>query len=137
MMLDNRRSGRDLRELSRLMTDVLPTYEQELCIRADASELERVRRWVAAVAAPCGFDRRQRFRAMAAVHEALAAQLAGGARKRTTMSLRARWSRGCLTFWIRAAFELEPGLGTQIMRLCARDVEVIRAHGGTIVRLST
>ena len=120
-----------------MMTDVLPTYEQELCIRADSSELERVRRWVAAVAAPCGFDRRQRFRAMAAVHEALAAQIAGSARKRTTMSLRALWSRGCLTFWIRSPFELEPGLGTQIMRVCVRDVEVIRAHGGTIVRLST
>jgi hypothetical protein len=118
------------------MTDMLPTYEQELCIAADCSELERVRRWIAAVAAPCGFDRRQRFRAMTAVHEAVAAQLRGGARKRRNVSVRALWSGGCLTFWIRSPFELEPGLGTQIMRLCARDVEVIRAHGGTIVRLS-
>jgi hypothetical protein len=118
------------------MTDVLPTYEQELCIRADASELERVRRWVAAVAAPCGFDRRQRFRAMAAVHEALAAQLAGGGRESSNVSVRALWSRGCLTFWIRSPFALEPGLGTQIMRLCARGVEVVPAQGGTIVRLS-
>jgi hypothetical protein len=44
--VDNRRSGRDLRELagisSRLMTDVLPTHEQELCIPADCSELELI-----------------------------------------------------------------------------------------------
>lgn len=114
---------------------MLPTYEQELCIAADSSELERVRQWVAAVAAPCGFDRRQRFLAVAAVHEAVAAQLPLAGRRRGSVSVRALWSRGRLTFWIRSPFELEPGLGTQIMRRCARDVDVVPARGGTIVRL--
>jgi hypothetical protein len=118
------------------MITQLPTYEQELCLSAQSSELERVRSWVAAVAAPCGFDRDQRFRAVAAVHEAVAAQLAGGAGKRGNVWVRALWCQGRLTFWIRSPFELQPGLGTQIMRLCALDVGVLPARGGTIVRLS-
>jgi len=32
------------------MTAPLATYEQELCLSAQSSELERVRSWVAAVA---------------------------------------------------------------------------------------
>ena len=117
------------------MAHVLPVYEQELCIAGDCAELDRVRSWVAAVAAPCGFDRRDRFRAMTAVHEAVAAQVRGGGRKHCSVSVRALWSGGRLTFWIRSPFRLTPGLGTQIMRLCARDVEVVPTHGGTIVRL--
>ncbi|HYZ28855.1 MAG TPA: hypothetical protein VE570_07350 [Thermoleophilaceae bacterium] len=117
------------------MTDAPARYEEELCIAADCSELDRVRSWVAAVAAPFGLDRRGRFRAITAVHEALAAQLGPGRHKRSSASVRALWAGGRLTFWIRSPFKLEPGLGTQIMRHCARDVEVVRTKGGSIVRL--
>ena len=112
------------------------TYEQELCIAADCSELERVRSFAAAVAAHCGFDRRARFQAMTAVHEAVACQLNGGTLRRRSVSVRALWSGGCLTFWIRSQLKLEPGLGTQIMRLCARDVYILPGQAGTTVRLS-
>jgi hypothetical protein len=113
------------------------TYEQELCIAADCSELERVRSFATAVAAHCGFDRRARFQAMTAVHEAVACQLNGETpRRRRSVSVRALWSGGCLTFWIRSPLRLEPGLGTQIMRLCARDVYILPQQGGTTVRLS-
>jgi hypothetical protein len=118
------------------MTDVVPTFEQELRIRADSSELGRVRSFAAAVAAHCGFDRGARFRAMTAVHEAVAGQLLGGGQLRSSVSVRALWSGGSLTFWIRSPFKLEPGLGTQIMRLCARDVHVVPGQSGTTVRLS-
>ena len=118
------------------MTEVIPTFEQELCIRADCSELGRVRSFAAAVAAHCGFDRRARFRAMTAVHEAVAGQLPSVSQTRSSVSVRALWSGGRLTFWIRSPFQLEPGLGTQLMKLCARDVHVVPGSGGTTVRLS-
>jgi hypothetical protein len=112
------------------------TFEQELCIAADSSQLGRVRRFTTAVAAHCGYDRRARFSAMTAVHEAVACQLAAAGRSRRTVSVRALWSGGALTFWIRSPFQLEPGLGTQIMRLCARDVHVLPGQAGTTVRIS-
>jgi len=112
------------------------TYEQELCIAADSSQLRRVRSFASAVAAHCGYDRRARFTAMTAVHEAVASQLTAVERSRRSVSVRALWTGGCLTFWIRTPFQLEPGLGTQIMRLCARDVYILPAQGGTTVRLS-
>jgi hypothetical protein len=118
------------------MTEAVPTFEQELCIRADSSELGRVRSFAAAVAAHCGFDRGSRFRAMTAVHEAVAGQLVAGGRTRSSVSVRALWSGGHLTFWIRSPFQLEPGLGTQLMKLCAQDVFVLPGQSGTTVRLS-
>jgi hypothetical protein len=118
------------------MPEVIPTFEQELCIRADCSELGRVRSFAVAVAAHCGYDRRSRFRAMTAVHEAVAGQLAAGGRTRSSVSVRALWSGGSLTFWIRSPFQLEPGLGTQLMRMCARDVFVLPGQSGTTIRLS-
>ena len=118
------------------MTELVPTFEQELRIRADCSELGRVRSFAAAVAAHCGFDRRARFRAMTAVHEAVAGQLVGGGKARGSVSVRALWSGGRLTFWVRSPFQLEPGLGTQLMKLCARDVYVLPGQGGTTIRLS-
>jgi hypothetical protein len=118
------------------MSDSPSTYEQELCISADWSELRRVRNFTAAVAAHCGFDRRRRFAAMTAVHEAVAGQLRSGGRPRRSVSVRALWSGGSLTFWVRSPLQLEPGLGTQIMRLCASDVVVVPGPGGTTVRIS-
>src|SRR5439155_22030509 len=101
------------------------TYEQELCVAADSSELRRVRSFAAAVAAHCGFDRGQRFRAMTAVHEAVACQLNGGRLNRRSVSVRALWSGGCMTFWIRSPLQLEPGLRIQIMRLFSRGVYLL------------
>jgi hypothetical protein len=118
------------------MTSAISTYEQELCIAADWSELGRLRNFATAVAAHCGYDRRARFRAMTAVYEAVASQLAAGGRSRRSISVRALWSGGCLTFWIRSPFQLEPGLGTQLMKMCAREVHVLPGAGGTTVRLS-
>jgi hypothetical protein len=118
------------------MTELVPAFEQELCIAADSSELGRVRSFAAAVAAHCGFDRSARFRAMTAVHEAVAGQLTAGGRSRSSVSVRALWSGGSLTFWIRSPFQLEPGLGTQLMRMCSRDVHVVPGSGGTSIRLS-
>jgi hypothetical protein len=112
------------------------TYEQELCIPAHSSELRRVRSFAAAVAAHCGFSRGERYKAMTAVHEAVASQLGSGRLDRRSVSIRALWSGGALTFWIRSSLKLEPGLGTQIMRLCARDVYVVPGQGGTTVRIS-
>jgi len=112
------------------------TYEQEMCISADWSELGRVRNFAAAVAAHCGMDRRARFNAMTAVHEAVAAQLLAGGQRRRSLSVRALWTGGSLTFWVRSPLKLEPGLGTQIMRMCARDVHVQPGPGGTTVRIS-
>ena len=118
------------------MTSALPTYEQELCISADWSELARVRSFATAVAAHCGYDRRARFRAMTAVYEAVACQLGNGGHARRSISIRALWSGGRLTFWIRSPFQLEPGLGTQLMKLCAREVHVVPGSSGTTIRLS-
>ena len=73
---------------------------------------------------------------MTAVHEAIACQLVSGELPRRSISVRALCSRGTLTFWIRTPFQLQPGLGTQIMRLCAREVYILPGQGGTTVRLS-
>jgi hypothetical protein len=121
---------------ARPMGESPSTYEQELCIPADWSQLGRVRSFAAAVAAHCGYDRRGRFQAMTAVHEAIACQLSAMPRSRRSVSVRALWSGGSLTFWIRSPFPLEPGLGTQIMRLCSRDVHILPGQAGTTVRLS-
>jgi hypothetical protein len=111
-------------------------YEQELCIRAHRSELRRVRNFAAAVSAHCGFDRARRFSAMAAVHEAVAAQLQTEGGLRDSVSVRALWSGGSLTFWVRSKLQLERGLGTQVMRLLARDVSIQANPGGTTVRIT-
>jgi hypothetical protein len=73
---------------------------------------------------------------MTAVHEAVASQLVGGELPRCGVSIRAFWGGGSLTFWIRSPLKLEPGLGTQIMRLCAREVYILPRDGGTTVRIS-
>ena len=88
------------------------------------------------MAAHCGLDRKARFKAMTAVHEAIASQLASGELPRRGVSVRALCSGGCLTFWIRTPLQLQPGLGTQIMRLCARDVYVLHGQAGTTVRIT-
>ena len=62
-------------------------YEEELCIRAQRSELRRARNFAAAVSAHCGFDRGRRFSAMTAVHEAVAAQLPQRAGPRDSVSV--------------------------------------------------
>src|SRR5919106_2859597 len=81
----------------RAMGESPQTYEQELCISADCSQLGRVRSFAAAVAAHCGYDRRRRFQVMTAVHEAVASQLTEGERSRRSVSVRALWTGHGLT----------------------------------------
>jgi hypothetical protein len=75
-------------------------YEQELQVPADIAQLPRVRNFAAAVAAHCGFDRTDRASVATAVHEAVA--LPPGSTPRETVSVRAFWCRGTLTFYVRS-----------------------------------
>jgi hypothetical protein len=74
-------------------------YEQELQVPADVAQLFRVRNFAAAVAAHCGFSREDRAGVADAVHEAV---VLNGSAPRHTVSVRAFWCRGTLTFFVRS-----------------------------------
>jgi hypothetical protein len=75
-------------------------YEQELHVPADLAQLPRVRNFAKAVAAHCGFSPDDRIGVADAVHEAVA--LTDGCGPRNTVSVRAFWCRGTLTFFVRS-----------------------------------
>jgi hypothetical protein len=75
------------------------TYEQELQVPADAAQLPRVRNFAAAVAAHCGVSRDDRAGVADAVHEAV---VLNGSAPRHTVSVRAFWCGGTLTFFVRS-----------------------------------
>jgi hypothetical protein len=109
-------------------------YEQELHVPADLAELPRIRNFAVAVAAHCGFDRVDRASVATAVHEAVA--LRGDPAPRRTVSVRALWCGGKLTFYVRSPGRLEPGLGMDLMRSLTADLQVVPGASGTTVRLS-
>lgn len=74
-------------------------YEQELQVPADLAQLPRVRNFATAVAAHCGFDRDDRAGVADAVHGAV---VLNGSAPRHTVSVRAFWCGGSLTFFVRS-----------------------------------
>jgi anti-sigma regulatory factor (Ser/Thr protein kinase) len=78
------------------------TYEEELNVPADATQLERIGNFVSAIAAHCGYDRGDRRAIVAAVHEAASsAMVRDSSSSRDTVCVRALCRGGKLVFYVR------------------------------------
>jgi hypothetical protein len=89
------------RVVERRVLEAYATYEEELNVPADATQLERIANFVGAIAAHCGYDRGDRRAMVAAVYEAASSAMPPGSRSRDTVCVRALCRGGKLVFYVR------------------------------------
>jgi anti-sigma regulatory factor (Ser/Thr protein kinase) len=104
-------------------------YERELRIGADAYALDDVRTFTRVVGRECGLGDNQRFRLMAAVHEAACNALKAG---RDPVHIRAVREGPKLSFYVQDGARGLTTLGARIIALLADEADLI---GSTTARI--